>query len=253
MNDPLSLKQQAISAAKNNDWELVATLNEEIITNNPQDLQALNRLGVAYLQLGKAQKAKVVFETVIGLDKTNILAKKHLATIKQKKTVAVPSFSAQQFIEEPGKTKIVELHRLSGKEILESLITGQICDLKIKKRFISIETDGKYVGSLPEDISFRLSKLIQAGNLYHCAIHSANTKNCSVYLKEKFSSKKNSDVLSFPVQRTSLNTNSEMDDFVLLDEELPVEILNHDSDVEKTLDDIKQPDSGMSYSNSNDS
>ena len=49
MNDPLSLKQQAISAAKNNDWELVATLNEEIITNNPQDLQALNRLGVAYL------------------------------------------------------------------------------------------------------------------------------------------------------------------------------------------------------------
>jgi len=252
MNDPLSLKQQAISAAKNNDWELVATLNEEIVANNPKDLQALNRLGVAYLQLNKIQKAKAVFETVVGLDRTNILAKKHLETIKKKKKLAVPSFSSQQFIEEPGKTKIVELHRLSGKDTLESLIVGQVCDLKIKKRYISVETNGQYVGSLPEDISFRLSRLIQRGNTYHCAIHSACTKSCSVYLKEKIASKKNGDTQSFPVQRNNMNINSDMDDLVLLDEELPVEMLSHDKDVEKTLDDINQPDSGMSYSN-NDS
>jgi len=238
MQTTLSLKQQAITAAKNGDWEQAVVINSELLEQEPRNTLALNRLGVAYLQLKKLDKAKATFLQVLEHDRTNIIAKKHLAAIKAKRAHHAPSFFRQEFIEEPGKTKIVQLHRLAGKPTLESLAIGQDCEFKLKQRYISIESAGKYIGSLPEDISFRLSKLLQTGNTYHCSIHAVAPNHVDVYLKETHRSVKNKDKHSFPIVRANTGT-QENDEYIVLKEEIPVEITNHDVDVEpKSFEEI---------------
>jgi len=239
MQTSLSLKQQAITAAKQGDWNQVVSSNKELLEQEPKNTLALNRLGVAYLQLKQINKAKAAFEQALGHDRTNLIAKKHLTAIKNKKPLQAPAFFTQEFIEEPGKTRIVELHRLAGKPALESLSVGQTCEFKLKQRYISIEVADKYIGSLPEDISFRLSKLLQTGNTYHCSIHSVAPNHVDVYLKETHRSVRNKDKHSFPISRISTVVTQENDEYVLLNEEIPVEITNHDADVEpKAFDDI---------------
>jgi len=53
MNHRATLTQQAIQAAKKQDWASALTLNQELLNSDSKDLAAYNRLGVAYLQLNE--------------------------------------------------------------------------------------------------------------------------------------------------------------------------------------------------------
>lgn len=237
-----TIRRKAISAAKQGDWEAAADFNLQILEQNSDETSALNRLGIAYVQLNKPGKAKKAFSQVLELDKTNIIAKKHLSKIANKQLVAAPAFTRQHFIEEPGRTKIVELRRLANKQILEKLRIGTPCELKLKSRYISVEAEGSYVGALPEDISFRLGKLIKTGNTYDCFVRSCNGKILSVYIKEASRSPKNSNIMSFPGNKAAMNHLSDIDESYLLKEDIPIDILETDSDVEKSLDDVDATD-----------
>ena len=242
MNTQSLLRNQAIQAAKVRDWQSAIDINLQLLEQNQNDTGALNRLGLAYLQTDNKQKAKECFLKSLELDSSNTIAKKHLQNLKSNYTSTVPSFTRQYFIEEPGRTKTVELVRLAGKQVIESLSVGQSCELKPKNRFISVEMDNQYIGALPEDLSFRLAKLIERGNKYSCCIRSCNSSNhCSVYLKETYRSPQNSDYLSFPLSRTAINSASDIDESVLLlDEDIPMEILDTDSDMERSFDDLDE-------------
>lgn len=242
------LRVQAIAAAKNSSWSEAIETNEQILQETPDDVNTLNRLGLAYLQVGDTKKAKECFKKTLVIDKTNNIAKKQLDRINSKQTAVMPAFTREYFIEEPGRTKIVELHRLAGKQVLDQLSSGENCNLVLKKRFISVETDRKtYVGALPEDLSFRLSKLISSGNTYSCRIHSTSNNQCSVFLKEATRSKRNQDLHSFPINKNSMNNISEMDDrFLLEDEDIPVHHIDGDTEEElgshKSYDDVDSSD-----------
>lgn len=239
------LSSQAITAAKNSDWEEAIAINSQILEQDPQNINAFNRMGIAYLQLNKKNKARDCFKKTLEIDKTNNIAKKQLARIKAKHHLIMPTFHREHFIEEPGRTKIVELHRLAGKGVLSQLAVGQTCQLNLKKRYISVENEqGVYIGALPEDISFRLSKLIKTGNKYSCRLHSCNYNQCSVYLKEINRSKRNAEIHSFPPNKTAGSTNDIDDRFLLEDDDIPVQIVDHDNDNEKTLDDIDTTELG---------
>lgn len=243
MNKQNLLQLQAVQAAKKLNWEAAITHNQSILDINPEDVGALNRLGVAYLQSKQPKQAKKAFETALEVDGSNQIAKKHLASIKSKKSTKTPLFSKEHFIEEPGTTKIVELHRLASKSLLESLSVSQPCSVKPKNRFLSIETeDQEYIGALPEDLSFRLTKLMKRGNTYDCYIYSATPKSCKVYIKESTRSKKNENINSFPISKngagTSISAINDVDERFLLEKNIPVEIVSTDKDEEKTLKDI---------------
>lgn len=219
-----ALVQEAISAAKNQDWQSAIELNTEIIDRNTNDIGAYNRLGLALIQLDKTKEAKAAFETVLTKDKSNIIAKKHLANLKNKQRTNI-SVSQVYFIEEPGKTKITELHRLTRKDFLSTLRVGQKCQLNSKGKHISVETeDGKYVGSLPDDLSFRLCKLISRGNEYECLIHSFAEGSCSVHLREEKTSVKNKHILSFPVGKISATKNSPLEEELLIEDDIPLDL-----------------------------
>jgi tetratricopeptide (TPR) repeat protein len=245
------LRVKAIAAAKNSDWQAAIEANQQILVDTPDDINALNRLGLACLQIGDTKQAKESFKKTLEIDKTNNIAKKQLERIAGKQAAVAPAFTREYFIEEPGKTKIVELHRLAGKQVLDQLSSGENCNLVLKKRFISIETDSKtYIGALPEDVSFRLSKLISSGNNYTCRVHSTTNNTCSVFLKELSRSKRNQDIHSFPINKSSMNQVSEMDDrFLLEDEDIPVQALEGDIEEElvshhKNYEEIEPPEMG---------
>jgi tetratricopeptide (TPR) repeat protein len=244
MNKLNLLQLKAIKAAKDLNWDTAIEINEHILENNSKDIGAWNRLGVAYMQSKKPTKAKKAFNEVLALDSSNTIAKKHLQSIKEKKVSNQPLFSREQFIEEPGTTKIVELHRLASKTVLEKLAVRHECELKIKGRYISIEVESiGYIGALPEDLSFRLAKLMKRGNTYQCFVYSASAKKCKVYLKEAKRSKQNQNINSFPLNKnmmSSISALSEVDERFLLEENIPVEIIETDKDSdERTLKDIQ--------------
>ena len=95
---------------------------------------------------------------------------------------------------------------------------------------------------MPEDLSFRLSKLIKNGNTYSCQVRSCSTKQCSVYIKEVSQSEKNKGAHSFPSRDIALNPLSDIEASIVLEENIPVEIIQTDNDVEKTLEDINTDD-----------
>lgn len=235
MNKLSTLQLQAVNSAKRQDWNKAIEINEQILKLNPKDLGALNRLGLSYLQIEKPGKAKKCFKNAIEIDGSNSIAKKNLGKIKNKQNTA-PNFSTEHFIEEPGKTKIVELNRVAGKAVLTNLASGHICELKIKNRFISVDSDGKYIGTLPEDLSFRLTKLIKRNNKYECFIHTASPKSCYVYIKEVLRSKKNENIHSFPLNKNLIATINDIDEKFLLEDNIPMDIVHTDTDQEKGID-----------------
>lgn len=244
MNTQAALRQKAIKNAKDGLWEAAIETNLSLIEIDQKDTGAYNRLGVAYLQLGKTRLATKQFKQALEIDRNNKIAKKQLERIKNKQTIS-PAFVSQHFIEEPGKTKTVELTRLAGKNTLDTISVGKSCNLVIKNRFISVMVDDAYIGALPEDLSFRLTKLINTGNTYSCAVRSCCRKSCEVYIREEERSKKNAFTHSFPPSKIALNGLSDADEFdeeFTLEENIPVEIVETDTDTEKNFDEINSED-----------
>lgn len=240
MHTQAALQQQAITAAKHQDWSAAVAFNSQIVELNAQDLGAMNRLGVAQLNLGEVEAAKGTFKQVLSIDKSNAIAKKHLQKLQTNSAPITPTFASEYFIEEPGKTKTVELHRLAGKNVLEHLSVGQAAELKLKNRFISVEVEGKYLGALPEDVSFRLCNLLKTGNVYACYIQSFTTNSCSVFIKELTRSPENEFTNSFPVVKTSLAAINDIDDQYLFEDNIPVQTGDEEVvevDVEKNFED----------------
>lgn len=241
MNAQTALSQ-AIAAAKDQNWSAAVDYNQAIIEQNSNDVGAWNRLGVAYSQLANHKAAKTAFQKVLDIDKSNPIARKNLAKLKNNQLPSVPTFATQDFIEEPGKTKTVELHRLAGKNVLDNLAVGAECNLIPKNRYISVEIKGIYIGALPEDISFRLAKLIETGNVYYCCVRSFSANHCNVYIKELSRAPINKEVNSFPANKTTAAGLNDLDD-LLLDDEIPVEVVDSDTDVERTIEEIEPEES----------
>jgi tetratricopeptide (TPR) repeat protein len=238
MSQFIHFQQKAIKAAKDQDWQTAIESNVSLLELKPEDISALNRLGAAYLQVGDTKKAQAAFERALVVDQSNKLARKNLERIKNKQATHVPSFSPESFIEEPGKTKSVELYRLAGKDVLDTLSVGQLCKLQPKNRYVSVLVNDIYVGALPEDLSFRLTKLLNTGNVYSCRIRSTNGNSCAVHLRELERSPKNRDLSSFPVNKASVTSTINDVDESMLEEDIPVEIVHTDTDTEKSYDDF---------------
>lgn len=187
------LKKQAIQAALDEDWQKAIQLNQQILSESPEDIATLNRIGFAQMRQGELKKAKEIYTQVLELDKFNPIAKKSLdrlkklssTSIKKGNGVAQPKTN-KSFIEEPGKTKTIALVKPADGKTIASLHTGTVVQLTSKKRKVVVElTDGGYIGCLPDDISQRMSKLLKAGYTYSACIKSSDQKNVSVFIREE--------------------------------------------------------------------
>lgn len=182
------LNQYAIEAALNSDWKTAVDLNLQILKEDPKCIDALNRLGFAYINLGKIARAKSCFSKVLKVDHYNPIALKNLKKIKNvsgKSSSGCNKISPKVFLEESGLTKIVSLVHLADKSVLISLQCGQPVIFITKKNRIEIRSeDNIYLGALPDDLSFRLKKLLKLGNTYCAFIKEVEDQALLIIIRE---------------------------------------------------------------------
>ena len=130
-----NLHQEAIRAALNNNWAEAVSLNQTILKQNPKEIETLNRLARAYLESGLIGKAKSTYKQVLTLDPYNAIASKNiekLAALSKKDLERVAKangnvsspLSADLFLEEPGRTKVLELEDLAMSRVIATLVAG---------------------------------------------------------------------------------------------------------------------------------
>lgn len=197
----------AINAALTHNWKEAIRINALTLKENKNDIATLNRLGYAYAQYGKRTLAKSTFERVLALDPYNQIALKHLknSSSVKKKTAPnglTPHISPLSFLEEPGVTKIVSLVNLAPAQTIGGLFPGT--DLMLKPRSHCVEvrvSPNTYVGALPDDISFKLIKLIASGNRYQAIVKGVAKKTLTIMLRETARGKKFAEQPSFTAPR----------------------------------------------------
>jgi tetratricopeptide (TPR) repeat protein len=201
----IDLSRKAVSAALSGDWDNAVTLNKKILSESPNDTDALNRLARAYAETGNINRAKTTAKKVTNIDPFNKIAFKSLEKwkgLKKGGKFSTKTSKAQTFLEEPGKTKIVNLINLSRKDTISELDCGDELVLGSHGHKICISTeDGRYVGRLPDDLSARLKKLIKLGNTYLAVVKNSDKSTVKVFLKEIERAEELKDIPSFSTEK----------------------------------------------------
>lgn len=241
MSDTQQLTTQAIKASQEGNWKAGRECNEQIIEQEPQNIGALNRLAFCLMQMGEMNKAKKLYEEVLSVERHNSIAQKYLSMIKQKLDFVPPAARTNEdFIEEPGKTRSVALGRLADPDVLQRTPVASECELVVKNHRVDIRTLDKhtYLGSLPDDVAFRMQKLIKTGNTYSVFIQSTSKKSCVVFIKETHRSE---DALATPSFLTTTNQSPALQEDVLLDE-APLDTRETGNDESESDTEAEEPD-----------
>jgi len=185
-----SLPDQAVDSALHQNWKEAIRINSAILKEHKENTEALLRLAYAYLKTGQLTLAKKTYERVLAVDQYNQIAQKNLKrlTIIKKKNLTHDTnrnLSPLVFLEEPGITKIVECIHAAPTQILSTLSAGQEVYLKPKNHCVEIRSlQNIYLAALPDDMSFKLNKLIAAGNTYLVVVKSIEKNGLRVLIRE---------------------------------------------------------------------
>lgn len=205
----IALSQIAIKHALSQNWKLAIKVNQELVEKNADNVQALNRLAYAHLKSGNLTSAKAIYKKVLKIDKYNPIALKNLKWLTHLTKSDIhpdPTISPSPtiFLEEPGKTKIVQLVHTAPFRILCNIISAQKVFLTVKKHSVEVR-DGKntYIGALPDDLVYRLLRFIAGGNKYDAYIKNVSKNIVTVFIRELKRGKKFVAIPSFPIFSTT--------------------------------------------------
>ncbi len=202
---PSSLSEQAINSALDSQWEKALKINKKILKVDPQNVDALNRKARAYMELGKINLTKKYYSEVLKIDPYNPIARKNLKIIKSfhgssnkpNGIIITPlqnghsRLSPSLFLQEPGKTKMVNLLKVAEPQKLSQAYCGMKVEMAIKNRKITIiDESSNYLGVIPDDVSYHLQRLIRGGNKFESFIKSIRVNGLSILIKETFRSKR---------------------------------------------------------------
>ncbi len=199
--------QEAISLAMQSLWQEAVTVNQSILELFPTDIDAYNRLGRAFMELGEFAKAKEAYSRGLELDPNNAIAQKNLqrlsllpaskVKVKEERREVAPDL----FIGEMGKAGVVNLQNLAPGEVLARMAAGSQVDLKVRGQQLIIENEqGEYLGLVEPPHGFRLARLIEGGNKYTAAIVNIDNNTARVIIREVFQHPNQIGRPSFPVR-----------------------------------------------------
>ncbi len=220
MNDIQQLEQQAINAAIQTNWKEAIELNKRILKKDKKNVDAYIRLAFASLQANKIIEARKYYRIGLKFQPGNRAIIENLERIKvlqsKKNRVARDTdinLDPNLFLETPGKTRSVVLVNPGQKNILAQLTIGQKIILVPKKRKVEIRTQKKeYIGSLPDDISKRLTIFMKAGSEFITYIKESNLSRVVVFIREEKKGKKVMKYTSFPTNMQSKLTEMTKED-----------------------------------------
>jgi tetratricopeptide (TPR) repeat protein len=195
--------KQAIALAMEGRWREAVAANQEIIASFPHDVDAYNRLGRAYIELGDYAQAKEAYQRAIEFDPYNVIAQKNLRRLpylgEGGSGASSDRAEPQQFIEETGKAGVVNLYRLAPPELLARMAAGNRVYLKRDGPGLNVtNARGEYLGQVEPRHAQRLIKLMEGGNQYEAAIVSAAEDRVLVIIREVYQDPSQAGLLSFP-------------------------------------------------------
>jgi tetratricopeptide (TPR) repeat protein len=204
----LRLKQQrskeAIDLAMQARWQEAVSINREIVQDFPEDVDAYNRLGRAYMELGKYKQAREAYKSAVKLDPYNAIASRNIRRLNDIKEsdgyeVEAVKVEPQQFIEEIGKAGVVTLNDLAPKEKRARVVAGDRVYLKANGSILTVESSrGEYIGRVEPKHAQRLARLMQGGNQYSATVVRSTAETMTVMIRETFQHQSQAGKLSFP-------------------------------------------------------
>jgi hypothetical protein len=193
----------AIQMALQGRWAEALQINQMIVESFPTDVDAYNRLGKAYTELGRYGEARNAYMKALEIDSLNSIAKKNLSRLatlgdEEMPPLANQKLSPQMFIEEMGKTGVTTLMR-PNMSIAARMTAGDQVILHADKTLLNIRTmNGEQVGEVEPKLGQRLLKLIDGGNEYVAAIQGLDDSEVRVFIRETFQHASLTGKLSFP-------------------------------------------------------
>jgi len=207
------LAEQAINMAMANQWQQAIDVNRRLVDEFIPDVEAWNRLGKAYAQLGRIADARAAYESSLKIDGTNTIALRNIQRLSALKDEAphaaggamkhaAPAF----FIEETGKTVATTIFSDASKETLALITAGDLLGISRDRSVMVVTTQGnERVGVLDGRLSARLIELQEGGNEYAIATVAVNPqkREVRVLVREMRQSPQLAGRVSFPPETSS--------------------------------------------------
>ena len=207
------LDREAVGLAMKGEWERAAEVNRAILELFADDVEAMNRLTKALIELGSYEEAKTVADRVRQVAPYNNIARKNRARLDQMRTSTSASTrharraagAPQLFIGESGKSASTTL-RHTPRNLSPALISpGDPVQLVIEHHGISVYSDdGECLGQVDPRLGHRLGRLIEGGNTYEAAIIGASDEGIIVMIHETSRHRSLQNVASFPTRAAAL-------------------------------------------------
>ena len=205
------LSSEAVNLASQGEWQRATEVNKAILELFADDVEAMNRLAKALIELGDYLDARAVLDQVCEIAPYNNIAKKNRARLDQlaadpttadsgypkqtKKTAGAP----QIFIEESGKSGTTVLRNTDRNKAVLRLSASDQVVLSREKNTVNVLTlDGQLLGQVEPKLGTRLARLMDGGNKYAAAVVTVNENGVSVIIRETFKHRSLQNVCSFP-------------------------------------------------------
>ena len=208
-----NLDQDAVNLALHGDWEDATEVNKAILELFPNDVEAMNRLVKALIELGNYMEARVVLDRAYEAAPYNNIAKKNRARLDQLdaspgsvnpsagKPAQKSAGTPHMFIEESGKSGTTVLRNTGGNNAVVHVSPSDRVVLSPEKNTVTVWTlDGHVLGQVEPRLGKRLAGLMDGGNKYTAAVVAVSEEGVSVIIQETFKDRSLQNICSFPTK-----------------------------------------------------
>ena len=202
--------KQAIDLAMKGEWQRATEVNQALLALYPDDVDAMNRLGKAFMELGEFGRSREVLTVVVEKAPYNTIAKKNLARLEQMESVPAGRQTKKSgsvsklFIAESGKSGRTVLRRAAEAETLVSIAPGDPVTLAARNQAIwAFVREDEYLGQVEPKLALRLARLIKGGNKYEAAVVGLNDWGISIVIRETYRHPSLHNICSFPTNTRS--------------------------------------------------
>ena len=223
-----SLIKSAIREASNNNWEKAKKLNLVILNISKNNIETLNRLGIAYMKLSDKINATKCFKYVLKISPNNMIAQKNLNKLQfnlHEIPFNLSKIDTTNLVNETGKSIHLKCNIKNSKKILnQGIDTGSKLTIRNEKDSIGIYNGNSKIHVIDNSIAKRISNLINLGNEYTCTVLGVSENSININIKEISKSKEAMQIISFPeylnsdIHQTSINQNIKNLNLVNVDE-----------------------------------
>lgn len=207
-----NLVRKAINLALKCQWKEAIKVNKLMLKEDKLDIEALNRLSRAYFEIGDTKKAISISNKVIKIEPSNKIAIRSIEKCKRNiscndkskaKNNGEQNIDASVFLEEIGKTKLINLINLGSSAYISKLYSGDEVKLQTHSHRATITSyDNVYLGRLPDDLSARIKLLVKGGNTYKVFIKSICSSEVTIFIREVKRGKGMENTMSFPMDKS---------------------------------------------------